>query len=65
VVQRRLPQLEARFEILRVASPQPVEEKVIQLQEMLLAKIGWAEKRQKIVSQKIGQGRLFSFFMTN
>jgi len=56
VAQRRLPQLEARFEILRVASPQPVEEKVIQLQEMLLAKIGWVEKRQKVVSQKLGQG---------
>jgi len=65
VAQRRLPQLEARFEILRLASPQIVEEKVIQLQEMLLAKIRWVEKRQKVVSLKLGQGRLFSFFMTN
>jgi len=50
---------------LRLASPQPVEEKVIQLQEMLLAKVRWVEKRQKKVSLKIGQGGLFSFFMTN
>jgi hypothetical protein len=50
---------------LRLASPQIVEEKVIQLQEMLLAKIRWVEKRQKVVSLKLGQERLFSFFMTN
>jgi hypothetical protein len=65
VAQRRPPQLEARFEILRLASPRPVEEKAIQLQEMLLAKIRWVEKRQKVVSLKLWQRRLFSFFMTN
>jgi hypothetical protein len=56
VEQRRLPQLEARFEILRLTFPQLGEEKVIQLQKMLLAKIGWVEKRQKVVSLKLGQG---------